>query len=102
MATSNRVEVEVATGDELDVRTFAVHEAMDQLFRVEVTAVSKNLEIKLDQVIGLSASFTLGTASRTHALSGIAIEMKQVRVDARGLATYALVIAPVAWRMTQR
>jgi len=102
MSEPNRVQVHVATSDDLDVRSFSVREEMDHLFRVEVTAVSRNLEIALDRVIGLDASFSLSTTNATKALHGIAIEMKQTRVDADGLATYSLVIAPAAWRMTQR
>jgi type VI secretion system secreted protein VgrG len=102
MKLEQRVRVAVATGDDLDVRTFSVRERMDELFRVEVTAVSRNHAIALDEVIGNDARFWFELVGSTRPLHGIVIEMRQVRVDEAGLATYRLVIAPTAWRMTQR
>lgn len=98
----NQVRASVATGDDLDVRWFSIKQRMDELFRVELRVVSRNLSVSFDDVIGQDASVSVGRVGSAAALSGVAIEMKQVRVDDDGLATYSLVIAPRAWLMTQR
>jgi len=98
----NQTRVSVATGDVLDVRNFQVTQAMSRLFRVEVTAVSRNLDLDFDELIGKEASFSLSTATSHHAWSGITVEIDQIRVDADGLATYTLVLAPLAYLLTQR
>jgi len=102
MPSRNHVQVEVASGDHLDVRHFDLRMRMSELFRIELEVVSSNLSVALDQVIGNDASFTLEREGSTQRLTGIAIEMEQVRVDDQGLATYRLVLAPKAWRLTQR
>ncbi len=96
------LRVEVATGDALDARSFSVTQRMSELFRVEISAVSSNLGIALGDVIGNAASFTVSQRGAAQTLTGVAIEMSQTRVDASGLATYSLVIAPKAWLLTQR
>lgn len=102
MMQSNQVRVDVATGDALDVRSFHVTQQMDALFRVRLTAVSHNLSIDLAEVIGKDGSFSLGTANGSLQLHGVVIELKQLRVDEQGLATYSLQLAPRAWLMSQR
>lgn len=100
--TANHLNAQIATGDDLDVRSFAVKHRMNELFRVELRVTSANLSIPLDEVIGQDGSFTVTTpgASTTH--TGLVIEMEQVRVDRHNLATYTLVIAPRAWLLTHR
>ncbi len=98
----NRAEVRVATGDELDVRSFSVTEGMSQLFRVELRVHARNHDVDFDAVIGEEASFTLGTTLTTRLWTGVCIEMDQVGVDRDGLATYTLAIAPRAYLLTQR
>lgn len=98
----NQVRVQVASGDELDVRSFSVKQRMSQLFRVELRVVSSNLSVALDAVIGKDATFTLGTQWSSRSYNGLCIEMEQVRVDREGLATYTLAIAPRMWLLTQR
>jgi len=102
MIEGNKLHVEVASGDPLDVRTFSVKQGMSSLFRVELEVVSTNLEISLGDVIGNAGSFTVITSSSTRTLTGVVIEMRQIKVDHAGLATYALILAPDAWLLTQR
>jgi type VI secretion system secreted protein VgrG len=99
---TNRLELHVASGDALDVRRFEVTEGMNELFRVTVRAVSQNLDLDFDAILGLDASFTLGTLASTKTWRGLCVEADQVRVDREGLATYELVLAPRAHRMTLR
>jgi type VI secretion system secreted protein VgrG len=102
MRSASRARVQIATGDDLDVRSFSVKQHMSELFRVELRVVSSNPSVELAEVIGNDASFSLSTEWASRSFSGVCIEMEQVRVDARGLATYTVVIAPRAWLMTQR
>ncbi len=99
---TNHATAAIATGDNLDVRTFAVTQAMSQLFRVELHVVSSNLDIDFDDVIGQTASFTLAAEHTSRTWTGVCIAMDQVRVDRAGDATYTLTIAPRAYLLTQR
>jgi type VI secretion system secreted protein VgrG len=102
MTNANQVRVEVATDDSLDVRSFRLQQRMSQLFSVRVTAVSPNLAVRFEEVVGKDAGFSLATSDSAVDLRGLCIEMEQVKVDADGLATYTLEIAPRAWLLTQR
>jgi len=99
---SNEARVEVASGDFLDVRRFSVKQAMSRLFRVEVQAVSRSLNVDFTQVIGKEASFALGTVLSRQTWRGVCVAIDQVKVEAGHLATYTLTIAPRAVLMTHR
>lgn len=100
--SSNQADATIATGDSLDVRTFAIKQGLSRLFHIDVRVVSRNLDIDFDEVIGKEASFALRTQWTSPSWQGICSQIDQVRVDDEGLATYALVIQPNAWLMTQR
>ncbi len=102
MEMKNQARARIATGDALDVRSFQVTQAMSRLFRVEVGFVSTNPDIDFDAVIGQPAEFSLSTAESSQSWSGICIDIDQIRVEADNLATYTLVIAPLAYLLTQR
>ncbi len=99
---TNDARVTIATEDGLDVRSFSVHEGMNQLFRIELRALSKNLDVDFDAVIGAEASFSLARETSTRRWTGICLEMEQLRADEQGVATYRLVLVPRAWLLTQR
>ncbi len=99
---SNDVTVTVATGTPLDVRRFSVEQAMSQLFRIEVVAVSRDLDLDLDAATGLEASFSIAQTTELQRWSGICLELEQIRVESAGLATYRLVLVPTLWKLTQR
>ncbi len=102
MGKINQATARIVTGDALDVRSFTVTQAMSQLFRVELRVVSTNLDLDFDAILGNEASFSLGSTVSARTYSGICVELDQVRVDRRNLATYTLVIAPRAHLLTQR
>ena len=54
-----RAYVQVASGDDLDIRSFAVKQQMSELFRIELRVSSNNLSVALDDVIGKDASLTV-------------------------------------------
>src|SRR5690349_22722031 len=100
MSNDNHATAEIASGDALDVRTFAIKQGMSQLFHIDVRAVSRSLDIDFDEVIGKPASLSLRTPYASPSWQGICSQIEQVRVDSQGLATYALTIQPRAWLMT--
>ncbi|MBK6518814.1 MAG: type VI secretion system tip protein VgrG [Polyangiaceae bacterium] len=100
--SSNDATVSIASGDPLDVRSFAIRQGMSQLFNIDVRVVSRNLDIDFDEVVGKEASFALRTGWSRQGWQGVCSEIEQIRVDDKGLATYALVLQPRAWLMTQR
>ena len=55
MSTSNHANVEVASGDGLDVRSFAVRQGMSELFHIDVRVRSKNHDVDFDAIIGQPA-----------------------------------------------
>ena len=102
---SSNVEIITAAKDPLDVREYEVHQAMNTLFTVTVTAMSPNPDIDFEEVIGKEASFTLhgrGAEGGARTWRGICTEFHQVRVDDKGLATYHLRVAPKLWLASQR
>lgn len=102
MSTDNHVTMDISSGDILDVRAFTMKQGINRLFHIDVRAVSKNLDIDFDDVIGKPATFSLRTGNSAPTWQGICSQIEQVRVDAQGLATYLLTIHPRAWLMTQR
>ncbi|MBL9023183.1 MAG: type VI secretion system tip protein VgrG [Myxococcales bacterium] len=102
MSGNNNARVRVASGDDLDVRSFSVRQGMSQLFEIELSVVSSNLDVDFDAVIGNAASFSLETRRSHMAWSGICREMEQHRVEEAGLATYRLLLVPQLWLLSQR
>ncbi len=95
------IELEVESGEPLDVRSFAIRERMNELSRIDLRVVSPNGGIDLSEIIGKAATLRIeSTPPRTY--TGVCIEMEQVRVDRGNLATYTLSLSPRAWLLTQR
>lgn len=89
----------------MSVRTFVVHEGLDRLFEVLVTAGSREPALDLDGVVGHAATFRILGADDGGALrfwSGLCREVEQLGVQEDGLAIYLLRIVPELWRLTQR
>lgn len=87
------------------VRAFAIHEGLDRLFDVLVTAGSRDAELDLETVVGHAAAFRILGADDGGPLrfwSGICREIEQIGVADDGLSIYLLRIVPDLWRLTQR
>jgi type VI secretion system secreted protein VgrG len=91
---TNRATLELECGEALDVRKFDATDGMSRLFEVRLVLVSRNLDVDFDAVLGMPATFRLGTLLSQRTWRGVAVAMDQVRVDKDGLATYELTIAP--------
>ncbi|XXT18673.1 type VI secretion system tip protein TssI/VgrG [Sorangium sp. So ce429] len=98
----NNIELEVASDDALDVRSFSVQERLSSLFQVNLVAVSDNPSIDFDAVVGQPARFTLRAGAHDRFWSGLCSHLDQVRVEPSGLSTYQLTIVPTMWLLTQR
>ncbi|XXT23156.1 type VI secretion system tip protein TssI/VgrG [Sorangium sp. So ce429] len=101
------IQVEVASGDALDIRQFSVHERLSSLFAISLIAVSENTDITFDNVVGKPATFTVHSGLHTRRWSGICNHLLQIRVEEGApstptLATYELSIVPTLWLLTQR
>ncbi|AUX26715.1 uncharacterized protein SOCEGT47_072850 [Sorangium cellulosum] len=101
------IQVEVASGDALDVRQFSVHERLSSLFTISLIAVSENTDVNFDNVVGQPATFTVHSGLHARRWSGICNHLQQIRVEegtpsAPTLATYELSIVPMLWLLTQR
>lgn len=100
-----RLEVSVASGDGLDVRTFQVVERMNELFEIAIDALCENPDIDFEAVVGQPMTFTArkgtdGLDVRTW--TGICSHIEQTGAEERGLSTYKLVLVPRLWLLTQR
>lgn len=96
------IKVEVDSGEQLDVRNFAIRQRMNELARIDLRVVSRNGSVTLSDIIGKDASVRIESSPWNRCYTGVCIEMEQVRVDGDNLATYTLAIAPRAWLLTQR
>jgi type VI secretion system secreted protein VgrG len=106
VGTKRNLEVSVASGDALDVRSFRVEESFSELFTIRLQVVASNHDVALDAVVGGPATFEIHGGerdlSRDRSWTGICREFQQVRVEPDGLSSYELEIVPVLWLLTQR
>jgi type VI secretion system secreted protein VgrG len=92
----------------LDVRHFAVHEAMNELFEVTVVATSPDDAIDLSAAVGKGAAFKLETgnymaSTPVRVWAGVVAHMSQDHAEPQpGVSIYNVVIAPMFWRTTLR
>ncbi|XXT19362.1 type VI secretion system tip protein TssI/VgrG [Sorangium sp. So ce429] len=98
----NNLEIEVASGDALDVRNFSVQQRLSSLFQVDLVAVSENPSVDFDAVVGQPARFALHAGTHDRLWSGLCSHLEQVRVEPSGMSTYQLTIVPTMWLLTQR
>ena len=96
------VELTVDSGDDLDVRSFHVIEAMSAAFHVEALARMRDDAIELEKLVGKPASFSLRGELGARTWTGVCAHIAQTAVEPRGLSTYALRIVPTLWLLTHR
>lgn len=103
LSWSPNLSVEVASGDDLDVRTFHVRENVQQPFEVDLELTSKSADVDLMGIVGKEATFRLRFgAGGERTWTGLATLARQSGVDPDGLSTYQIVIRPLLWALTQR
>ncbi len=98
--------VTVSSKDALEVREFAVQEALSTLFEVSLTVVGRNADIDFEAIVGHAARFAmfapLPLPGCARHWKGICNHFELQRVDATGLSTYHMTIVPALWLATQR
>jgi type VI secretion system secreted protein VgrG len=95
-------EVQVGSGDKIEVRQFSVRERLSSLFQVNLIAVSENPNIEFDDVVGQPAKFSMAAGMHDRFWSGMCNHFEQVHVEPTGLSTYQFSIVPTLWLLTQR
>ncbi|WP_437838190.1 type VI secretion system Vgr family protein [Sorangium sp. So ce1153] len=95
-------EIEVGSGDKIELRQFSVRERLSSLFQVNLIAVSENPSIEFDDVVGQPAKFSMAAGMHARFWSGVCNHFEQVRVEPTGLSTYQFSIVPTMWLLTQR
>ncbi|HVK69895.1 MAG TPA: type VI secretion system tip protein TssI/VgrG [Polyangium sp.] len=97
----SNVKISLESGEQLDVRSFAVHEALSASFQIDVIAVGDD-DVDLKKVSGRPASFGLVGPSGRRIWTGVCARIAQTEVESDGLSTYALRIVPVFWLLSHR
>ncbi len=105
--SGRNLEVEVASGDALDIRQFSIHERISSLFQVQLVVRTDDPDIDFDAVVGQPAKFTIHTnPAATHheprVWTGVCNHFQQISTEPDGLSTYQLSIVPALWLATQR
>jgi len=104
-ALTQRLEVQVASGDTLDIRHFHAAERMSSLFEISLVALSENADIDFEAVVGQPMTFGLRIGSlprQERTWTGVCSQLQQVAVEDQGLSTYQLTLVPTLWFLTQR
>ena len=101
MKTTSNAQVSLESGDHLDIRTFAVHEALSASFQIDVVAMGAD-DLDLSKISGRPASFGLAGASGPRIWTGVCARATQTSVEPDGLSSYALRIVPVFWLLNYR
>ncbi len=105
-ATSH-LRLTVASGDELDVRTFAVQEGLSSLFTIQLVVLSDDPDLDFSGIVGHPATFQVERARASASApqrrwTGVVTKLEQASVEEKGPSTYALTLMPALWLLTQR
>jgi type VI secretion system secreted protein VgrG len=101
-ASRPNLEVELASGDALEVCEISVKERISTLFQIELVVRSPNPAIAFDAVVGQAARFTVHAGTHDRRWSGLCNRIELTRVEPDGLSTYLVSIVPVLWLLSQR
>ena len=97
----SNAQLSFESGDQLDVRTFAVHEALSASFQIDIVAMGPE-DVDLDKISGRPASFGLSGLGGPRIWTGVCAKITQMGVEPDGLSSYAIKIVPVFWLLNHR
>ncbi len=94
-------------GEDLDVRSFRIREAVSRPFKIELVARSTNHDLNFETMVGQPAVFRLTNGASFASLgvrtwTGLCTKCEQTRVELAGLSTYEITIEPQLWLLSQR
>jgi len=89
------------SGERLDVRTFAVHEALSASFQIDVVAMGAE-DVDLDKISGRPVSFGMSGLGGNRIWTGVCSHITQTGVEPDGLSSYAITVVPAFWLLTHR
>jgi type VI secretion system secreted protein VgrG len=98
---ASNLELQVKSGESLDVRAFNVDQSMNAIFSVSLLVHAENPDVDFDGMLGQDATFTLSTKV-PRSWKGIVSHVQQEHAEPSGLSTYRLTIVPRLWLLTQR
>jgi type VI secretion system secreted protein VgrG len=96
------VELNLASGDQLDVRTFNILETLSAAFRIDIVARATDDALDFAAIIGKPASFRVANEHGARSFTGVVADIAQTHVEPEGLSTYSLQLAPTLWLLTKR
>jgi type VI secretion system secreted protein VgrG len=103
------LELKVASPEpDLSVRRFAIREGINTLYTVGVVFRTRSPALDLEAIVGQPAELRVVSGYKHVRLggervwTGLCNRVELVQVEAGGLSTYSLSIAPLLWLMTQR
>ncbi|MBM4357010.1 MAG: type VI secretion system tip protein VgrG [Deltaproteobacteria bacterium] len=101
------LKLSFANGETLSVREFRVREEMSRPFEIAVIARGSNPDVDFEALIGERGEFRLQSPAK-HAFvgsrrwTGVCVSCEQLQVEAGGLSTYEVVLAPTLWLLQHR
>jgi len=96
------VELNLESGDQLDVRHFNVLDSVSAAFRIDIVARAADDAIHLSRIVGKPASFRIDAGHGAHTWTGVIAHVAQTQVEPEGLSTYAVQLVPALWLLTHR
>ncbi len=86
-------------GDVVDV---VVHDALDELFSIELTVHSRSAELSPRDYVGRVARLTYPSLAGKTRVRGLVASMRQEIAEPTGVSRYRFLIVPALWLTTQR
>ncbi len=108
LSTPQNLELLIESSDTFDIREFAVKDAVNALFSIDLLVRSSNPAVDFESTIGAQATFRIGvdadllTGAPSPSWSGVVTDIQQVMSENTGLSTYRIRLAPLLWLLTQR
>ncbi len=88
----------------LSIRHVALVDGLSRLFEIKIVAVCPDDDIGLEDMIGGRATFSIdgGSLGGIRRWGGVCTHFEQQKPEDKGLATYAAVLRPSLWLLSQR
>ncbi len=105
MSDHEHLILQLASGDDVSVRRFSVHEALSMPFEINLIVQSKSWDIGLETNVGREAAFTLknvAASPQQRKWTGICSHLAQLKAETQGASSYLVRLVPRLWLLSQR